>query len=421
MDSDSRFISILGYWLMLLLAALAGGITTWLFGKLYRPKSFAQDILDQAPTIICVGDLEGRYRFVNAQYEEVFGQPGKALVGRPLAEILPSQQVAIILQEIDAVVASGECKTFEEEITLPEGTHTHLKVKFPLKNWMGEIHAVGTIFLDIADRKQIERELRQRNELLESVSRLKLEFLSNVSHELRTPLVAILGFSNLLLQQIFAPLTSKQKEYLSRIRESGDRLLTLINALLDATAIEAGMLELTMQATPVLQLCQEALQRVEALADSKQQQLLLEDPVVEETILVDRGRVAQMLLNYLHNAIESTPAGGSIILRTRIASLDELKLEALSPNVVLEVPCFLVLSVSDTGTGVPSDQQHLLFQSFQQLDGASNRVHEGIGLGLFLTRALAELHGGTVSFASTAEKGSVFSIWLPFVSENADQ
>ena len=380
-------------------------------------QSLIQAILDYTPTLICVDGVDGRCKFVNSHYYKVFGSNSGNRIGRHLTEFFPPEKATLFLQENQTVAASGKVSLLEEDVTFLDGsTRTHAKAKFPLKDSKGEVYAVGTIFLDIAERKQMETNLRQRNEELTEVSRLKSEFITNMSHELRTPLTSILGFSSVLLQEIFGPLTAKQQEYLSLIRISGTHLLNLINALLDLSKIEAGKLELRLEAVNLAELCQEALQMVSVAVQKKQQQLSLELPVAKEVAVVDRQRTIQMLLNYLSNAVKFTPDGGTITLTTRLASLAEL--ETLMPvEAVGEATCFLVLSVSDTGIGVPLEKQHLLFRLFQQVNGGSDRQYDGTGLGLALTRLLAELHGGTVSFASTPGVGSTFSVWLPLLEQ----
>ena len=189
--------------------------------------------------------------------------------------------------------------------------------------------------------------------------------------------------------------------------------MDLINTLLDLSKIEAGEIELNLSAVNLAELCQEALQQIQSTTHEKRQKVSLALPIARETVIVDRQRVIQMLLNYLSNAIKFTPEGGSIVLSTKLASPEEMREQNLTAEAMASASYFLVLSVSDTGIGVPIEKQHLLFQNFQQVDGATNRRYEGVGLGLALTRLLAELHRGAVSFKPASEGGSIFSIWLP--------
>ncbi|XGV96885.1 MAG: ATP-binding protein [Leptolyngbya sp. BL-A-14] len=269
-------------------------------------------------------------------------------------------------------------------------------------------------------RKQAEEEMRKSLAKEQELNRFKSNFIANMSHELRTPLTSVLGLSTVLLQQHFGPINAKQEQYLTLIHSSGDHLLSLINDLLDLAKIEAGKQELNKAEIDVAELCQSAIEMVEVRAIEKQQVISLNLPLAVASIVVDKQRIVQILLNYLSNAVKFTATGGTITINSRLASRLELETSTLPPTatehtsrVTAPDDCFLVLEVMDTGIGIAPEKQHLLFQSFQQLDVASDRKYEGSGLGLSLTKQLAELHGGRVSVRSTLGSGSTFSVWLP--------
>ena len=269
-------------------------------------------------------------------------------------------------------------------------------------------------------RKQSEEEVRKSLAKEQELNRFKNDFIANVSHELRTPLTSILGLSTVLLQQHFGALQEKQEQYLSLIHESGEHLLTLINDLLDLAKLEAGKQELNKSVVDIAELCQNAIEIISVRATAKQQKLSLILPVAVESIVVDPQRVLQILLNYLVNAVKFTPEGGSITLSSRLASGLELKKttlpvenpERIVPQITIDSD-FLVLSVSDTGLGIPLEKQSILFQRFQQIDSMNDPQYNGSGLGLALSKQLAELHDGRVSFTSNWGVGSTFSVWLP--------
>ncbi|MBW4691558.1 MAG: PAS domain S-box protein [Lyngbya sp. HA4199-MV5] len=269
-------------------------------------------------------------------------------------------------------------------------------------------------------RKQAEEEMQKSLAKEQELNRFKSNFIANMSHELRTPLTSVLGLSTVLLQQHFGPVNAKQQQYLALIHSSGDHLLSLINDLLDLAKIEAGKQELNKADVDVVALCQSAIELVEVRAIEKRQVISLTLPLAVESIMVDKQRVVQILLNYLSNAVKFTPEGGTITISSRLASGLELETNTL-PSIATENTSsgtapdndFLVLEVTDTGIGIAPEKQHLLFQSFQQLDVDSDRKYEGSGLGLSLTKQLAELHGGRVSVHSTVGNGSTFSVWLP--------
>jgi signal transduction histidine kinase len=241
-------------------------------------------------------------------------------------------------------------------------------------------------------------------------------FVSTPSHELRTPLTSILGFSSALSKQYYGPLNSKQNDYVSRIYESGQHLLALINDLLDLSKIEAGKMELDLTWVSVQSLCNQCLRIIQLGADNKRLALSLELDGYLDNVLLDERRVFQMVINLLSNGVKFTPEGGQVKLSSRLASGRDLEQETRPDNspVNPQTP-YLCLEVTDTGIGIPKHKQSLLFQPFRQIDASLNRQHEGTGLGLALTKRLAELHGGTLSFDSEAGIGSRFCIWLPVI------
>ncbi|MGB3494148.1 MAG: ATP-binding protein [Elainellaceae cyanobacterium] len=269
-------------------------------------------------------------------------------------------------------------------------------------------------------RKQAEEEVRTLLAQERELNQFKSNFIANVSHELRTPLTAVIGLSSVLLEQYYGSINDKQEQYLALIHSSGQHLLNLINDLLDLAKIEAGRQELNKEHVDVAELCQSAIQMMESQATAKQQTFSLALPIAIESIEVDRQRIFQVLLNFLSNAVKFSSEGGSITLTSRLASGRELEAIALPAEEANQSLCrvlptdpFLVIEVSDTGEGIPSEKQHLLFQTFQQIDRSNSSQLTGSGLGLALTKQLAELHGGRVSFSSTAGVGSTFSVWLP--------
>lgn len=272
-------------------------------------------------------------------------------------------------------------------------------------------------------RKQAEEEIRKSLAKEQELNRFKSNFLANVSHELRTPLTSVLGLSEVLLQQHFGSINRQQEQYLSLIHSSGEHLLRLINDLLDLAKIEAGKQELNKTVVDITELCQNAIEMVKGRSLVQQQQVSLELPVAIESIVADQQRITQILLNFLSNALKFTPEEGTITLKTRLASQSEMEAQTLPVGTPEEAlfgyrpESFLVIEVSDTGIGIASDKQHLLFHAFQQIHDTSDHQYQGSGLGLALSKQLAELHGGRVSFSSTLGAGSCFAVWLP-LTEN---
>lgn len=264
------------------------------------------------------------------------------------------------------------------------------------------------------ERAQAQEHLRRANEDLERASRLKSEFLASMSHELRTPLNSILGFSDLLQRQAGGPLTPRQINHVRAIEKSGQHLLQLINDILDLSKIEAGKADLNLAAVSIQMLCNQCLKMIQPRAEKKRIALSLELDYRLTQAFLDERRVSQILINLLSNAVKFTPEEGTVKLAGRLAYGSQLQQEFrpdCSP-INASTP-FLCLEVTDSGIGIPEEKLHLLFRPFQQVDSSLSRRHEGTGLGLALTKRLAELHGGTVSVESILHRGSTFRVWLP--------
>ncbi|MCA1994854.1 MAG: PAS-domain containing protein [Coleofasciculus sp. S288] len=264
------------------------------------------------------------------------------------------------------------------------------------------------------ERAQAQEHLLRANEHLERASQLKSEFLASMSHELRTPLNSILGFAELLQRDTGGSLAPRQLNHVKAIEKSGQHLLQLINDILDLSKIEAGKTELELAPVSIHALCSQCLKMIQLRADKKRLVLSLELDYRLQEAFLDEHRVRQILINLLSNAVKFTPDEGSIKLRGRLAYGSHLQQE-LRPDRSPVNPStpYLCLEVIDSGIGIPDDKLHLLFRPFQQVDSSLARRHEGTGLGLALTKRLAELHGGTVSVESRENKGSTFRVWLP--------
>jgi signal transduction histidine kinase/DNA-binding response OmpR family regulator/CHASE3 domain sensor protein len=238
-------------------------------------------------------------------------------------------------------------------------------------------------------------ELRESGAKLELANRHKTVFLANMSHELRTPLNAILGFSQLLIDDKTGRIDAKTRlRFVDQINTSGHHLLGLINDILDLSKVEAGQMELHLATTAVAETIDVVLTTVQPLAAKKEIRVISEAGR-DLTVVADAGKLKQMLLNLVSNAIKFTPSGGQVTVTAR---RDESMFE---------------IAVSDTGIGMSESELQLIFHEFRQLDQGPDRQQEGTGLGLALTKRFAELHGGSVSVKSSKGSGSTFTLRLP--------
>jgi signal transduction histidine kinase len=228
---------------------------------------------------------------------------------------------------------------------------------------------------------------------LESASRHKSEFLASMSHELRTPLNAVIGFSQVLRQQMFGALNDKQVEYVDDILSSGQHLLNLINDILDLAKVEAGRMELQPAPFALDETLRNAMAMVRERATRQEVTLAVEIDASVGEIEADERKVKQILFNLLSNAVKFTPAGGSVTLAARADGRQA------------------IISVRDTGVGISPEEQASIFEEFYQL--APGMTQEGTGLGLALTKRLVDLHGGELTVHSAPGAGSTFTVRLP--------
>ncbi|WP_017719643.1 ATP-binding response regulator [Kamptonema formosum] len=273
---------------------------------------------------------------------------------------------------------------------------------------------------DVTEQEQVTKELAAKNADLVQLNRLKDEFLACISHELKTPLTAVLGLSSLLKDQAIGQLNERQARYAQLIYQSGRQLMTVVNDILDLTRMESGQLELVIEPVSVPAVCERAIKQAQQLQSAapgssaaatppparsnagdcteeevSQVQFALEIEAGIETLIADEMRLRQILVNLLSNAFKFTEPGGATGLK------------------VSRWSGWIAFTVWDTGIGIPEGKQHLIFQKFQQLENPLTRRFEGAGLGLVVTRGLARLHGGDVSFISSEGKGSQFTLLLP--------
>ena len=245
---------------------------------------------------------------------------------------------------------------------------------------------------------QLFREIEEKGQELEIANKHKSEFLANMSHELRTPLNAILGFTELIIDNIYGDVPGKIQEVLERVEKNGRHLLSLINDVLDLSKIEAGRLKLSINDYSMQGVIEAAVTSVEALAMEKQLDLKIN---IREDLAKGKGdeqRISQVILNLLGNAIKFTDQG-------------EVKVEAKISN-----GDYLV-SISDTGTGLTAEDQQKIFEEFRQADGSSTRKKGGTGLGLSISKKIVEMHKGSIGVESTLGEGSTFWFTLPIRAE----
>jgi signal transduction histidine kinase len=285
-------------------------------------------------------------------------------------------------------------------------------VRTGLPHRQGELSELAGAFDQMAEsleqaheRRLLEEELRQKNYQLEQqnlaiqeANRLKSEFVSMVSHELRTPLTSIKGYAELLLED---KEIGEERESLTIVRKNADRLLGLINDLLDLSRIEAGRLDLQRTSLDLARLIPEVAGSLRPLIETKRQRLRLDLGDALPAVWADADRVTQILTNLISNAHKYTLVDGSITVAARRDN------------------GFVCVDVSDTGIGLSPEDQAQIFTKFFRVHDRSPQSSRGTGLGLVITRLLVELHGGRITLSSAPGQGSTFSFTLPALEASA--
>ncbi len=347
--------------------------------------------------------------YINPAYEKVWGRTCESLYKNPdsfIASIHPDDKHDVIMKFRNVI---DEKTNFNEEyrIIRPDGSVRWVWARtFPVEGPHGETKRVG-IADDITDRKQYEFEIIEARKKAEDANRTKTEFIANVSHELRTPLNSILGFCQVLSKK---DITKKEtNQSINVIYNSSKHLLEMINNLLDLSKIEIGKTSIEKDYVDLIELFDEIISIVKPIIDEKNVELKTYiDSEVPKSVYTDEMKLRQILINLLNNAIKFTEQGDII-----------LKAEVLPPvQKYNDDIYYLLISVKDTGIGIPKDKQKKIFESFVQADGTLNRKHGGTGLGLSICTKLVEMLDGKIWLKSEEGKGSTFSFTINITDTN---
>jgi len=348
-------------------------------------------VVSNVPVILFALDRQGLFTFCEGKGLNAAGLKPGALVGRSVYDL--DRNLSGLSDQIGKALA-GETVTMTREVrgAVYEGQAV------PMRDDRGEVTGLIGIAMDITERKRAEEETQRAREAAEAASQAKSEFLANMSHEIRTPMNGILGMTELALE---TSLTAEQREYLDMVKISAESLLTIINDILDFSKIEAGKLELDHEFFDLRCFLDSVLKPLTLRARQKGLDLSSAvDPQVPEALLGDSGRLRQVLMNLVGNAIKFTEHG-SVSVNVKFESLD-LHTAGLR------------LEVKDTGIGIPRAKQEVIFDAFAQADGSTTRRYGGTGLGLTITRKIVEMMGGQIGVESKPGQGATFTVTLPF-------
>ncbi len=367
----------------------------------HRVDRRLRELLEAAPDAIIEVDGDGRIVMLNLVTEKIFGYTREQLLGQSVDMLLPDELRGSHAGHRDHFRAHPVTRPMGMGMVLHgrrrDGSSVPVEISLsPMRS--GEAFRATAIIRDVTDRTLAEDRMRALHEEhtreIEHANRMKSEFLANMSHELRTPLHTIIGFSELLAEELKGPLNADQKRFVDHVNRDAQHLLTLINEVLDLSKIEAGKVQLKREILDLGAVVEDALSSLRPHFAVKSIELATGIP---ERVNVDgdRVRVRQILVNLLGNAVKFTPAGGC---------------------VRVDVECdgaFAAVSVSDTGIGIAPAEQRSIFEKFHQAGSMTAGIREGTGLGLSITKELVEEHGGHIGVESEPGKGSRFTFTIP--------
>ena len=366
-----------------------------------RTKALLNSIIQNLPTPVFLKDAEElKYVLWNGASEKLYGYAGEEVVGKTADDFFSKEQANRFNEQDRAALASGRLLSVSEQFvdTRDKGKRIVHTKKLPILDDDGKPQYLLGISEDITDRKEAEQALIKAREAAEQASQAKSEFLANMSHEIRTPMNGILGMTELALS---TELNAEQRDYLDTVKVSADTLLKLIEDILDFSKIEAGKLDLIQESFSLRDSLADTLPMLAAQAHKKGLELICDVPFdVPDALVGDPGRVRQILVNLVGNAIKFTQDGEVAVSVETESETDDHAL--------------LHFTVRDTGIGIPLEKQYKIFEAFEQADGSTTRKFGGTGLGLTITRQLVNMMGGRVWIESEPDRGSQFHFTVSF-------
>ncbi|MEO8078247.1 MAG: response regulator, partial [Acidobacteriota bacterium] len=388
--------------------------------KLRRQQIETRVLFDLTPAMIWFKDTQNRILRINQRAADAAGLSVAAIEGQASADIYPEQAARFYADDLE-VINSGVAKLgYVETIHRPEGQELFVQTdKVPYRDQDGKVIGIVVMAHDVTERKHAEEALRistqdvaranialhaevverrRAEEAADTANRAKSEFLANMSHEIRTPLNGVIGMTDLVLG---TGLDAEQREYLDIIKSSGQSLLTVINDVLDFSKIEAGKLTVDVIPFDLSDCLATTMKLLASRAHAKGLELAYDiRPQVPTALQGDPNRLRQILVNLIGNAIKFTDHGEVVM--------------TVDAETQTDLDATLRFNVSDSGIGVPAEQQAAIFQPFVQADGSMTRKFGGTGLGLSISTNLVALLGGRIWMDSEVGHGSTFHFTMPF-------
>jgi PAS domain S-box-containing protein len=376
---------------------------------LSRERNLLRTLMDNLPDHIFVKDRASRFITANTATLHSLGAARlQDVLGKTDFDFLRREHAERYYLDEQGVCLSGQPLVNREELLIDSAGQQKwlLTTKVPLRDSSGAVVGLVGMSHDITQRKRIEEQWRQAKETAEVANRAKSEFLARMSHEIRTPMNGILGMTELALE---TELTPEQRDYLQMVKASADGLLRVINDILDFSKIEAGKLQLEPAPFAVRDSLDDTVRTLGLRAQQKGLELVCHiAPDVPDHLIGDLGRLRQVIVNLVGNAIKFT-SQGEVIVDVRMQGTGNRE-QGTGSKEQRTVPCCLSFEVRDTGMGIPAEKQQVIFEPFEQVEGGDSRRFGGTGLGLAISSQLVALMGGQLRVESpvASEGGSRF-------------
>lgn len=365
-------------------------------------------IASRTDNAVCLTNSQGRVEWANATFQRLTGLSASEVRHSELTELFAGAPGEAAFASLLGEAMAGKGGRAEIQLAHRDGSTywTNIEIQ-PLLDEAGQITRLVAIQSDITAAKEFEARLVRAKDAAETAERAKSEFLAVMSHEIRTPLNAVLGFTRLLLD---TPLNAQQRDYIDTIRSSGDSLLHLLNDILDFSKMDAASMQLESAPFDLRGCVEDTLDVLIAPASTRGIELIgdiaLDTP---EAVVGDRGRLRQILLNLVGNAVKFTERGEvSITVRPIESGIVGGAMAPAGSHIMR-----MRFEVRDTGPGIPTDQQAQLFKPFTQADSSATRKHGGTGLGLAISKRLVSLMDGQIGLHSAPGTGSTFWFEIP--------
>jgi len=394
--SREKVQNIMEYYKGLMITLVESSITKLQYT---RVNSKYSRLFNSMRDFVFVLDDQKRFIECNKPLNESLYMPIEKFIGKKFCEVLPPETSRLLEDAIERLEYGNEIQPFDYSLIINNKEMWYsAQVSKVMNELIGEKEGYMIVARDINERKYIMDEMQKARLQAEQANNAKNTFIANISHELKTPITVIQSATQLFemkLGNIDGIDKTCHKNHIRTIKQNCRRLLRLINNLIDVTKVDAGFMRLQLQNLNIVRLVERITMSVSEYAKAKSINVIFNKNIDEKLMSVDPEKIERILLNLLSNAIKFTERDETIIVSIYATNMDVL------------------ISIKDTGIGIPNEKIGLIFERFNQINNLFSRSHEGSGIGLSLVKFFVELHGGTISVESELGKGSEFIVKLP--------